>query len=416
MSILHKIFKQLNSKEFWPVWIGFSWFIIMITIRIIFNTGPLDLKVWYYDTDFINQFSDLRLGISLIIITLFTVFTVSICHYFLKQNISYVSYSIIFLVVFLSKYFGTFSILKNIGLGTSFWCIIIGCLLRFALHNYTDNLLNGIMSMEFFIKCGIVLFAIDIQEIAVLGGRGIVVGWVETILLLTITFTIGIYIIRMSHVETLLISSGLSICGSSAIMALSEIVNAESEDINTSITILSVFTIPYISIMPIICKHYGFSDIFSGIWIGGTVDSTGAVIASASLLNKNALNSAIVLKMLQNIIIGPITLCITGIWHNSVNPKILWHKFPKFIIGFFITSLTVSVLPNPSYRENITNDCFILSEWFSNISFVIIGLEIDLYGFKNIFQKKWKMIVLYIIGQNIDVFTTLGFDFLMFKN
>ncbi len=405
------LIKEISSKEYLPVWVGFFCFIIICITRFVFDIGPVDLKIWRDDTEFIYQLTT-KFVITLCVFICTTILILNICHKILKHRILYSSYIIVFIILLLSKYLGTFSILKNIGLGTSFWCIILGCLFRLILQNYGNDFVDGVMTMEFFIKCGIVLFAINIQEIGSLGARGIVVAWIETILLLGIVYAIGIYICKMTHVETLLISSGLSICGSSAIMSLAEIVDADNMDINTSITILSLFTIPYIPVMPIICKTFGFSDVLSGIWIGGTVDSTGAVIASASLINKTVLNSAIVLKMLQNIIIGPITLCITSIWYNSINPKVLWIKFPKFVLGFLIISIVVTFLPN----ENIKDDCFIVSEWFSNISFVLIGLEIDIVNLKTTFLTKWKMIVLYVIGQSIDIFTTLGFGFLMFGN
>jgi uncharacterized membrane protein YadS len=409
--MLENIKKELSSKEYLPVWVGFFCFIIICITRLGFNIGPVDLKVWENDIEFINQLNSGFLGTLSVLIGI-TILTSMLCHKISKQNMLYSSYTIVFIILLISKYFGTFIVLKSIGLGTSFWCIILGCLVRLTLQNYGNVFLSGVMSMEFFIKCGIVLFAINIQEIASLGSKGIVVAWIDTILLLGIVYMIGIYICRMTHVETLLISSGLSICGSSAIMALSEIVEADNININASITILSLFTIPYIPIMPLICKIFGFSDVLSGVWIGGTVDSTGAVIASASLINKTVLNSAVVLKMLQNILIGPITLSITGIWYNSINPKVLWIKFPKFVLGFLIISIIVTFLPN----GNIKDDCFIVSEWFSNVSFVLIGLDIDIFNLKTIFLTKWKMIVLYIIGQSIDVFTTLGFGFLMFGN
>ena len=404
------LWHYFNNKELWPIWVGYTLFCFLVILRVFGKIGPNDLKTW-------STFDDLRLqlisySVTLCCLIVFTLITVSASHFCLKQKINYPFYVFIFFILFCSKILGSFIVLKKLGLGTSFWCIILGCFIRIIWRD-TEHYIKRLMSMEFFIKTGIVLFAIDIQEILKLGSRGIVVAWVETILLLSLVYCIGIYIISLDKTRTLLISFGLSICGSSAIMAISDIIEPEQEHINASITILSLFTIPFINGIPAISQIYGLDSVVSGIWIGGTVDSTGAVIASASLLDKTALNSAVVLKMLQNIIIGPILLVVTGFWYKSIKPIILWKRFPKFVIGFLSICIIVSLLQH-NLRETITQDCFIVSEWFSNISFILIGLDIDLYILKRLIIKNWRMIILYIIGQTIDVFTTLGFTLLMF--
>jgi uncharacterized membrane protein YadS len=115
--------------------------------------------------------------------------------------------------------------------------------------------------------------------------------------------------------------------------------------------------------------------------------------------------------MLQNLLIGPIALIATVIWHRSFRPFVLWDKFPKFVIGFIMVSVIVSSLQS-SLRTKLSSDCFIISEWFSAISFVLIGLDIDLYNHG--LGKNLKLVGLYLVGQTIDVFTTLGFSFLLF--
>lgn len=398
----------LNTDEYWPIWIGFVFFIITLVLRITLNIGPTDLKSYNSFGLFGIEIVNLNFLISLVCIISLTFITLIICHKFLKKDFIFWNYVLVFSLTLISKIIGGYLPLKNIGFGTSIWCIIIGCIFR-LIHN---KVLKGVMSLEFFIKIAIVLLAIDIQEIANVGPKGIVIAWVETTIILTFVYFIGIYAFGMDKVKSLLVSSGLSICGSSAVMAISDVINAETEDITVVITILSIFTIPFIPTLPIICKSLGFSDIISGSWIGGSIDSTGAVIASANLLNINALHNAVILKMLQNILIGPITLAITAIWYRSINVLTLWNKFPKFVLGFIIVSIVVSFMP----KQDLQLDLFIISEWFSYISFVLIGMDINLRKIHKQFYNKYNMIWLYLIGQMLDTFTTLGVTYLMFGN
>lgn len=414
---------SLNTDEYWPIWIGFLFFIITLVLRITLNIGPSDLKPYSSYSSFEFEIVNVNFLISLVSIITLTFIALIICHKFLKKDFIFWNYVLVFSLTLISKIIGGYSPLKNIGFGTSIWCIIIGCTFR-LIHN---KVLIGVMSLEFFIKIAIVLLAIDIQEIANVGPKGIVIAWVETTIVLTFVYFIGIYAFAMDKVKSLLVSAGLSICGSSAVMAISDVINAETEDITIVITILSVFTIPFIPTLPIICKSLGFSDIISGSWIGGSIDSTGAVIASANLLNINALHNAVILKMLQNILIGPITLAITAIWYRSINILTLWNKFPKFVLGFIIVSIVVSFMPSTlpmtnspvrqgNIKQDLPIDLFIISEWFSYISFVLIGMDINLRKIHKQFYNKYNMIWLYLIGQILDTFTTFGVTYLMFGN
>jgi uncharacterized membrane protein YadS len=419
------MFSALNTEEYWSTWIGIFCFCILITVRACANVGPIDLVSWTLDKEFSDQIN-INFLISLLCIISLIVISLIVCHKALDKRIDFFNYFTIIGLVIISKIIGTFSILKSNGLGTSFLCIVFGCLYRLCLG---DGLLNDIMSMEFFIKISIVLFAIDIQNIVTFGPKAIVVAWIDTIILLMIVYFIGSKLLQLDNRISLLISSGLSVCGSSAIMTLSDIIYKpnfteqqlslqqeqlslqKKQDTHVSITILSIFSIPFIPLMPYVCKVYGLNDAISGLWIGGTIDSTGTVIASVSLLGQNALNSAVVLKMLQNLLIGPIALVLTIIWNRTVNFYVLWDKFPKFVFGFILISVVVSLLPT-TLRTQVSSDCFIISEWFSAISFVLIGLDIDF--FHNELFKQWRLMLLYIIGQTIDIFTTFGFVWLMF--
>ena len=472
MSCVVPFLRHFNTTEYWPVWIGFLWFALSLVVRLTTDIGPKDLGQWENDWAISLQFQDPVFVFTLTVFFVGTIVSMKLVHTALGIQMLYAEYWLIMILLMCAKVLGTYVPLRTIGLGTSFWCIILGCFTRTCFRDL-QKYLRLIMSMEFFIKTAIVLFAINIQEIVTIGPKGIVVGWIETTLLLLIVYSIGIYVLRMRKEPALLIASGLAICGSSAIMSIADIIYAPTQnehaptqnehvqaqnehvqtqdehvqaqnehvqaqnehvqaqnehvhrsehdlyrsdqiknDILVAITVVSVFTIPYIPVMPILCKQFFFSDRVCGTWIGGTIDSTGAVVASAGLVNQTALNTAVILKMLQNILIGPITLMITSIWFKTTNPKILLDRFPKFVLGFLLVSSIVSGLP--SKREVVARDLFIISEWFSNISFVLVGMDIDLRDIPVLVWYNFRSLSLYIIGQTIDTFTTLGVSIWMF--
>lgn len=104
---------------------------------------------------------------------------------------------------------------------------------------------------------------------------------------------------------------------------------------------MSLLTIPCIPTLP----FANVDDSVLGAWIGGSVDSTGAVLASAGLRNSDCAHIAIIIKMLQNILIGVIALFVTFLWNKTCQAKILWTKFPKFVLGFSVVALITTFLP-----------------------------------------------------------------------
>ena len=119
------------------------------------------------------------------------------------------------------------------------------------------------------------------------------------------------------------------------------------------------------------------------------------------------------LKMAQNILIGPIAMVVTQMWSKQCKPSILWDKFPKFVLGFILVAVITFFLP-VDLRARVTDDSFAVSEWWSNISFVLLGFEINLRNVKKQFGSFGKVAAVYIIGQLIDIGSTLLVSWLMF--
>jgi len=101
MSFTHFkcLWHYFNNKELWPIWIGYTWFCVLITLRVFGEIGPIDLKSW-------STFDDLRLqlvsySLTLCYLIVSTLITVSVSHFCLKQKINYSFY----VFIFLSEYY-----------------------------------------------------------------------------------------------------------------------------------------------------------------------------------------------------------------------------------------------------------------------------------------------------------------------
>lgn len=80
--------------------------------------------------------------------------------------------------VFVCGIIGSNTLLKASGMGTSIWCIFFGIALRLVLYKVYLWVKASIYDLEFFIKAGIVLLAINLNGIGVVGAKALMVSWV----------------------------------------------------------------------------------------------------------------------------------------------------------------------------------------------------------------------------------------------
>jgi uncharacterized membrane protein YadS len=259
------------------------------------------------------------------------------------------------------------------------------------------------------------MLAHNLKSAGAVGARALVVAWAETAAVLVLVFYFGKHVLRMPADDALVTAAGLSICGSSAVVSVCEVVKASSELRVAVIGIMSLLTVPCMVGVPLLGLAAGLSNDTLGAWIGGSIDSTGAVVASASLAGTRVVHTAVIVKMLQNVMIGPVVVGVTLARAKTCRCSVLWEKFPKFVLGFLAVAVITTVIPDP-YEDEIAANSFVLSEWFSSISFVLLGYELDLRGLRQQFSGYGRVLLLYVLGQfAVDTWTTLAVSYAMFS-
>src|SRR5690606_2356356 len=120
-----------------------------------------------------------------------------------------------------------------------------------------------------------------------------------------------------------------------------------------AVSLSLIFTVVMMVVMPAFIKAVGMDDVIAGAWLGGTIDSTGAVAAAGAVLGERALEVAATVKMIQNILIGVVAFGVAVYWvsyveHDPAAPRPgiseVWRRFPKFILGFVLASAVFSFL------------------------------------------------------------------------
>lgn len=301
----------------------------------------------------------------------------------------------------------------------AFWALIVGLLVANTVG--VPEWLKPAIKTEFYVKTGLVImgFSVLFSNIAKFGLYGLGIAWVVTPVVIIFMYWFGTKVLKMDNKPLVItLASATSVCGTSAAIATGAASNCKKQDLGMAISISIIFTILMMVFEPIIIKATGMTPIMGGSLIGGTVDSTGAVAVAGSVLGGEAEKAAVLIKMIQNILIGFIAFFVAIFFATRVDrteggAKVgaseIWKRFPKFIVGFFVASLIASFIIQPlcgadqvsainKVLDQYKNWCFVLA-------FTSIGLDTNFRQIGKHLQGG-KVLWLYLIGQAFNIVLT----------
>lgn len=321
--------------------------------------------------------------------------------------------------------------MKEYGVGYALWAIVIGLVISNTVG--TPKWAMPAVQVEYYIKTGLVLLGAEILfgKILSIGIPGIFVAWIVTPVVLVSTFIFGQKIVKIpSKTLNITISADMSVCGVSAAIATAAACGAKKEELTLAVGLSMVFTSIMMILMPAFIKAAGMPHVLGGAWMGGTIDATGAVAAAGAFLSDRALYVAATVKMIQNVLIGVIAFCVALYWCTRIEcapgEKVraieIWHRFPKFVLGFIAASIIFSLLYQSMGKDVgyvlvdngiIRGLSSIFRGWFFCLAFTSIGLATNFRELSHHF-KGGKPLILYICGQSFNLMLTLVMAYIMF--
>jgi uncharacterized integral membrane protein (TIGR00698 family) len=338
---------------------------------------------------------------------------------------------IVFLVTVLAYLLGGQALSKQYGFGAEAWGILLGMLIANTVG--TPRWVLPACQVEFFIKTGLVLLGAEVLfgKIMAIGVPGIFVAWVVTPTVLVLTYIFGQKVLKIpSKTMNIVVSADMSVCGTSAAIATAAACRAKKEELTLAIGMSLVFTAIMMIALPTFIKAVGIPEILGGAWIGGTIDSTGAVAAAGAFLGAKAMYVAATIKMIQNVMIGVTAFCVALYWClkverdacRQVGAGEIWHRFPKFVLGFLAASIIFSILDSSLGKDlaaallsdgAVKGGTTLFRDWFFALSFAAIGLSTNFRELA-VYFKGGKPVILYVCGQSFNLMLTLAMAYLMF--
>lgn len=332
------------------------------------------------------------------------------------------SFAGIYLLAQLAGYIAGLSGIKTIGLESVFFAVLIGLLIRNTVG--LPKWLAPAAKSEYYIKAGLVILGSSIlfNEIMRAGALGMIQAIIVVLSVWYFSFWLSSRIFKIDKEMSMLLSSAVSICGVSAAIATSGAIKGDTKKLSFVISLVLIVAIPMMYLLPFLAKWMGLSEEVAGAWLGGTIDTTAAVVASGKFIGETAEQYSVIIKSAQNVLLGVAAFVISIYWsykgtNTEIRPtgKVLWDRFPKFVLGFLLASLVFSFAFDAETGKSLSKvaNSGARGLLFS-LAFVCIGLETD---FRYIFKKEnARYIWSFLSAQGFNIIVTLIVAWLLFTN
>lgn len=283
---------------------------------------------------------------------------------------------------------------------------------------------SSALSTELYVKVGLVLLGTGVifSDILKAGGLGLV----QALVVVVSVWYFAYWICKKLSIDdelSMMISSAVSICGVSAAIATAGAIQGDNKKLSYVISLVLITAIPMMVIMPWIAKELSFSQEVTGAWLGGSIDTTGAVVASGTLVGDTALKISTIVKFSQNVLLGIAAFAISIYWTYSHREspqgkvekptlRVIWERFPKFILGFMGASLLFSFLLSPEKVSSVKEGLKSMQTLWFVLAFTSIGLETK---FRDLFNSaSQRPLYAFLIAQLFNIIVTLIVAMLLF--
>ncbi|HAX43129.1 MAG TPA: putative sulfate exporter family transporter [Bryobacteraceae bacterium] len=274
---------------------------------------------------------------------------------------------------------------------------------------------------EYYIKTGLVLMGATILFGELLQAG--VLGMLQAVLVVSLVWYFGYWLARRLRLDeefSAMLTTAVAICGVSAAIAACGAIQGDKKKLSYVASVVLIVAVPMMVLQPWIVKSFGIPDIVGGAWLGGTLDTSGSVVAAGALISEQAMKIGTIVKFSQNVLIGFAAFLLSLWWtmkksgENREKPSlgVIWERFPKFVLGFMVASLVFSFLVSPGLvKETKGTISGLRTAWFA-MAFVSIGLETkftDLWSMEN-----GRPLVAFLGAQFVNVIWTLVLAYLIF--
>jgi uncharacterized membrane protein YadS len=417
----HPAWHELWRKEdWWAVWLGLG---LVVAGYALFSAGSSLAWIavapakWTTFSQLTAQLSAAAPRYAALLGLFLVVFTVAASFIGYKAKSFIPAFILVFLVSVAIYAAGSWAQAQRYNLEPPLVALVLGLLVSNLLP--LPEWLNSGLRVEFFIKTGIVLLGAGLPFTLIVWAGPVAI--LQASIVSIATFLVIYFVGRRLGLERPLaatLGAGGAVCGVSAAIAVGGAVRAKKEDPPIAITLVILWAIVLIFVLPFVSRALLLPAGVGGAWIGTSEFADAAGLAAAQTYGGIASHTAGISGTADQALI-PYTLIKVvgrdvwiGIWAfvlafisitrwevsttgRKANAGQIWWRFPKFVLGFIAASLVITLVVrgftfadyNKLVKPGLVAPLISLRTWAFTFAFLSIGLTTRLRGLASAGRK-----------------------------
>ena len=356
-----------RKEDWWAIWLGLS-IVAAGLVLFSYGTGLRWLAVlpprWSSVDQLVAHFAENWLRYAALFAFWAAIFTAALSTMGFKPRAFLPAFAFLYALAVVVFVVGQWEVANFYGFEAPLVALIAGA----AIGNLVGlpRALDAGFRVEFYIKLGIVLMGATIPFTLIVwaGPVAILQASIVSIVTFGVIYAVGTHL-GLDRRLAATLGVGGAVCGVSAAIAISAAVGAKKEHAPIAITLVLLWAIVMIFILPFAAHAMNLPAGVAGAWIGTSefADAAGLAAAQtyAGLIDGNTVGNgeqAVMAFTLMKVVgrdvwIGiwafVLTIVATTYWEKGTlgrraNAAEIWWRFPKFVLGFFVASLVLTAV------------------------------------------------------------------------
>jgi len=409
-----------KKEDWWAVWLGLG--LVIAALLLCFAGSSIksiavSVPTW---TEFstVTEFFAAQTGnLILLFIVLLAIFSVSIKIMGHKLSEFIPGFLVLFILAIAVSVIGSWDLAQKYYFEAPLVALFLGMVIGnfVKLPKWFDTALRT----EYYVKTGIVLLGATLPFTLIIqaGPTAFAQATVVAVATFLAIYWAGTRLFGLDRRFASTLAAGGSICGVSASIAIGGAVKAEKQHVSVAISLVVVWAIVMVFLLPIFIKATGVPSGPAGAWIGTSEFADAAGMAAAAAIDEQAIKTFTLMKVVgRDMFIGiwcfVLALISVTKWEKredgtKPNAGEIWTRFPKFVLGFFAASILITLVLAGAGTEtaNLVNAEVVkpvktLRTWAFILTFLSIGLTTR---FRELTAVGWKPFAAFTCGVLVNV-------------
>jgi uncharacterized integral membrane protein (TIGR00698 family) len=330
-----------------------------------------------------------------------------------------IGFPIVFGLAWLARFLAGNALPTDWGIEYVIFALIVGLAISNTIT--IPDWLKEAVQTEYYIKTGLVVLGAGLLFFEIVQAG--VLGIMQAVLVIFAVWYFCFWLCRKLKVDDefgVMLSSAVSICGVSAAIASCGAIAGDKKKLSYVTSLVLIVAVPMMVLMPWAVKAFNIPEIVGGAWLGGTLDTSGSVVAAGALISEAAMKTGVIVKFSQNALIG-VAAFILSVWWTfkagaasgkKPTARVIWDRFPKFVLGFIVASVVFSFIVPLDTVDGTKKALGELRTWWFALAFVSIGLETRFLDMAK--MEGGRPAIAFIVAQAFNVVWTLVLAYLLF--